>query len=184
MADVEVSYKGNTIGSLSATGSLTLETEGKYCEDDIGISYTKPSGGGSNWELVGTKTFSNLSEYTGTTAEENDTQISVSSLSYSFLLVIVTCDSAIQTSTEWGMSVQVIGRQTSGGTVAGQSIQQRGSATLTQSAQVNHARASNSDGVYIKTAASSIIMVRKCSTTTPKCRSGNYTVKVYGMTAL
>ena len=42
MADVEVSYKGSTIGSLSATGSLTLETEGKYCEADIGIEYTSP----------------------------------------------------------------------------------------------------------------------------------------------
>lgn len=45
MADVEVSYKGSTIGSLSASGSLTLETEGKYCEADIGISYTSPGGG-------------------------------------------------------------------------------------------------------------------------------------------
>ena len=47
MADVEVSYKGSTIGSLSASGSLTLETEGKYCEDDIGITYVSPGGGGS-----------------------------------------------------------------------------------------------------------------------------------------
>lgn len=46
MADVEVSYKGSTIGSLSASGTLTLETEGKYCEDDIGIAYTSPGGGG------------------------------------------------------------------------------------------------------------------------------------------
>lgn len=46
MADVEVSYKGSTIGSLSASGSLTLETEGKYCEDDIGITYVSPGGGG------------------------------------------------------------------------------------------------------------------------------------------
>lgn len=42
MADVEVSYKGSTIGSLSASGGMTLETEGCYCEDDIGITYTKP----------------------------------------------------------------------------------------------------------------------------------------------
>lgn len=46
MADVEVSYKGSTIGSLSASGSLTLETEGKYCEDDITVDYTSPGGGG------------------------------------------------------------------------------------------------------------------------------------------
>ena len=44
MADVELSYKGETIGSMSASGSLTLETAGKYCEDDIEVEYTKPSG--------------------------------------------------------------------------------------------------------------------------------------------
>ena len=47
MADVEVSYKGSTIGSLSASGILTMETEGKYCEDDITLTYTSPGGGGS-----------------------------------------------------------------------------------------------------------------------------------------
>lgn len=47
MADVEVSYKGKVIGSLSDSGSLTLETDGKYCEGDIGIEYVKPSGGGT-----------------------------------------------------------------------------------------------------------------------------------------
>ena len=52
MADVEVSYKGSTIGSLSASGSLTLETEGKYCEDDIGITYTSPGGGGGQTVYV------------------------------------------------------------------------------------------------------------------------------------
>ena len=46
MADVEVSYKGSTIGSLSASGTLTLETEGKYCEDDIEVVYVSPGGGG------------------------------------------------------------------------------------------------------------------------------------------
>lgn len=53
MADVEVSYKGSTIGSLSASGSLTLETEGKYCEDDIGITYTSPGGGGGAYDPYG-----------------------------------------------------------------------------------------------------------------------------------
>lgn len=45
MADVELTYKGNTIGSLSASGTLTLETAGKYCEADIGLTYTAPAGG-------------------------------------------------------------------------------------------------------------------------------------------
>ena len=48
MADVELTYKGNTIGSLSASGNLTLETAGCYCEDDIGVTYTSPGGGGTS----------------------------------------------------------------------------------------------------------------------------------------
>lgn len=46
MADVEISYKGNTIASMSDSGTKTLLTEGKYCEDDITIEYTSPGGGG------------------------------------------------------------------------------------------------------------------------------------------
>lgn len=47
MADVEISYKGSTIASMSASGTKTLLTEGKYCEDDITVEYTSPGGGGS-----------------------------------------------------------------------------------------------------------------------------------------
>ena len=45
MADITISYKGNTIAEVSASGTTTLGTSGKYCEDDISIAYTKPSGG-------------------------------------------------------------------------------------------------------------------------------------------
>ena len=44
MADVEVSYRGNVIASMSASGSKTLQTEGKWCDDDITVDYTSPSG--------------------------------------------------------------------------------------------------------------------------------------------
>ena len=47
MADVTLSYKGSDILELSDSGSATLKTGGKYCEDDIGLEYVKPSGGGS-----------------------------------------------------------------------------------------------------------------------------------------
>ena len=43
MADVSITYKGNEISSMSATGTKTLLTEGKYCEDDITVAYTKPA---------------------------------------------------------------------------------------------------------------------------------------------
>ena len=51
MADVTLTYKGSTIAEMSDTGSKTLKTAGKYCEGDIGVSYVKPSSGGSD-ELV------------------------------------------------------------------------------------------------------------------------------------
>ena len=54
MSDVEVSYKGSTIGSLSASGTLTLETEGTWCEDDITVDYTSPGGGGNDNTITGT----------------------------------------------------------------------------------------------------------------------------------
>lgn len=45
MTDITISYKGNTIAEVSASGTTTLETAGKYCEDDISLAYVKPSGG-------------------------------------------------------------------------------------------------------------------------------------------
>ena len=43
MADVEISYKGSQIATMSATGVKTLLTGDTFCEDDIIVSYTKPS---------------------------------------------------------------------------------------------------------------------------------------------
>ena len=47
MSDVTVSYKGADIATMDASGTKTLQTQGKYCEGDISITYVKPSGGGS-----------------------------------------------------------------------------------------------------------------------------------------
>ena len=41
MADVEIKYKGALIAALDASGTKTLKTSAKYCEDDISVSYTK-----------------------------------------------------------------------------------------------------------------------------------------------
>lgn len=46
MADVKITYEGNTIASMSATGTKTLLTAGKYCDDDITVDYVSPGGGG------------------------------------------------------------------------------------------------------------------------------------------
>lgn len=43
MADITISYKGATISEISASGTKTLKTAGKFCEDDIGILYVKPA---------------------------------------------------------------------------------------------------------------------------------------------
>lgn len=43
MSDINISYKGESIATMDATGTKTLLTSGKYCEDDIEIEYTKPS---------------------------------------------------------------------------------------------------------------------------------------------
>lgn len=45
MSDVTIKYKGQSIATMDATGSKTLQTQGKYCEDDIEVIYDRPSGG-------------------------------------------------------------------------------------------------------------------------------------------
>jgi hypothetical protein len=47
MSDVSISYKGTEIAALDDSGTKTLLTSGKYCEGDIEVVYTKPSGGGT-----------------------------------------------------------------------------------------------------------------------------------------
>lgn len=43
---VSIKYKGNEIASMSATGTKTLLTSGKYCEADIVVENTESGGGG------------------------------------------------------------------------------------------------------------------------------------------
>ena len=47
---VNIKYKNNSIAELSDTGTKTLKTAGKYCEDDITVEYAKPAGGGGATE--------------------------------------------------------------------------------------------------------------------------------------
>lgn len=41
MADITIKYKNNTIAELNESGTKTLNTNGKYCEGDITIQYSK-----------------------------------------------------------------------------------------------------------------------------------------------
>lgn len=45
MPDITISYNGNTIATMSESGTKTLLTDGKYCEDDITVVYVSPGGG-------------------------------------------------------------------------------------------------------------------------------------------
>lgn len=53
MADVTINYEGNAIATMSASGTKTLLTEGKYCTDDIEVVYVSPGGGGGASSLYG-----------------------------------------------------------------------------------------------------------------------------------
>lgn len=48
MSEVNINYKGSKIAGMDASGTKTLLTEGKYCEDDIEVVYTRPSAGQPN----------------------------------------------------------------------------------------------------------------------------------------
>ena len=48
MADLTIKFKGQPIAELSESGTKTLKTAGKYCEDDINVEYAKPAGGGGS----------------------------------------------------------------------------------------------------------------------------------------
>ena len=45
MADLTIKYKGQPIVEMTDTGTKTLKTAGKYCEDNITFEYSKPAGG-------------------------------------------------------------------------------------------------------------------------------------------
>ena len=44
MADVSIKYKNATVAEMSAKGTKTLKTSGKYCEGDIAVTYVPPAG--------------------------------------------------------------------------------------------------------------------------------------------
>ena len=49
MADLTIKYKGQPILEMTDSGTKTLKTAGKYCEDDISVEYAKPAGGGGGF---------------------------------------------------------------------------------------------------------------------------------------
>lgn len=185
MSDVVINYRGNSIATMDASGTKTLQTEGKYCDDDIEVVYTKPSPPPSPWTLIDTATLE-LQDFTSTTAEEVATGINISDTDYEFIAVVVTCSAPISLSTEWGMSVHMVGRNSAGRVYAnsGSAVQQVGKASLSF-AVAGGEQTSGSYGVYVGNNKTSIVLVRKCdSSHITKIRGGTYTVKVYGLSSL
>ena len=50
MSDITINYKGSSIATMDESGVTTLQTQGKYCEDNIIVSYEKSGGGGGGGE--------------------------------------------------------------------------------------------------------------------------------------
>ena len=62
MADLTIKYKGQPIVEMTDTGTKTLKTAGKYCEDDITVEYVKPAGGGGG-EMFSSSASGRIPEY-------------------------------------------------------------------------------------------------------------------------
>ena len=51
MADLTIRFKGQPIVEMTESGTKTLKTAGKYCEDDISVEYAKPAGGDHTYQV-------------------------------------------------------------------------------------------------------------------------------------
>lgn len=69
MSEVNINYKGSTIATMDASGTKTLQTSGKYCEGNVEVVYTKPSGTSKNVQVVQGTTRTTSSSMTAIGAE-------------------------------------------------------------------------------------------------------------------
>ena len=143
--------------------------------------------GGMKWDFIGEEIFENVSEWTSTTtADTITTSINISNTDYAWILVIVTFDTPLLTSNEWGITIGLGGRYTSNSAYySGCSIMQKGVSTIKFSDMVSATTGASAYGVTILNNSLTVSLSRKChGTGCPKIRGGNYTVKAYGMKSL
>lgn len=100
--DVTISYKSNVIATMSASGTKTLKTSGKYCEDDITVEYTKPSGGGD----TGASNYVHGEFTTQSTAGVQTVTIPYTGSGYPIMAYVVIKGGAYVSGTDWYKSVQ------------------------------------------------------------------------------
>lgn len=142
---------------------------------------------GGIFKLIATKVFNDVPELidgvTETTADSLETGITPKD--YAYGMVIVTCDSPITTTNEWGMTITMFGRYTSNSSIMNAtSVQQKGSATFSFSGMATNTLCSNSYGVSMPNNIATVKIDRRTHATgCAKVRGGNYTVAVYGLVA-
>lgn len=177
--DADLTSVANAIRAKSG-GSSQLAFPRGFVSEIGNIS----TGGASHWDLIGSATLT-LSEFTSTTAEETGTDIDISNTDYEFILVEVTCSAAIESATEWGMTVHLVGRLSNGRVYSntGSAIQQVGHSSLSFETGGGE-QVSGAYGLYVANNKTGIVLTRKCDSHITKIRGGTYTVKVYGLNAL
>lgn len=95
MSDVTINYKGSSIATMDASGTKTLLTEGKYCEDDIEVVYMKPGGG------VHTGTFT-------PTARTNTITIDIGITTLQGLIIVPTSETPLKSGGKTCIAVIII----------------------------------------------------------------------------
>jgi hypothetical protein len=186
---VNVPEKTLTTKSISSNGTYAASGDNADGYSSVTVNV---SASGLQWTLIGQSTH-NLPEYTDTTAAEatTDTGINVQNTNFCWLLVVVICDTPIETSTEWGMTVAMLGTTTTGLIYAPSALNtywEKGSATLSRSALATTVQYNgNNIGLFFQPSNNSatVKFSRKANSGyCPKLRAGNYTVKVYGLSSL
>lgn len=184
--NVPNSYSASDEGKVVESGALVNQSSASYNSNgtyDTTLINEAIVNIPLSAELIGTYEV-DLEDYTNTsTGETITTDINIKNTDYAFVVIVITCDSEITTSTEWGLTVELCGRFTSNGQLLNTTAQQlKGSSSFSRSALVSQMSGNNSYGVFIPNNTANVTFTRKAHSSMPLIRGGKYTVKAYGLT--